>query len=197
MNKSFFKTSKIFYEGPKSKNPLAFKYYNPDEIVNGKSMSEHLKFSVAFWHTLNYDGSDPFGMGTIIRPWSKISAPMDRALAKVDALFELCEKLNVKYFCFHDRDIAPEGDTLRETNKNLDTVVEHIKDHMKTSKIKVLWVTANMFSNPRFVHGAATSPNVDVFAYAAAQVKKLLKLRKKSGPRITFSGEDVKDTKPC
>ncbi len=171
----------IPYEGPKSKDPLSFRYYNPNEIVDGRSMSEHLKFAVAFWHTFNYDGSDPFGMGTMQRPWSKVSNPMDLALIKVDALFEFCEKLNVEYFCFHDRDIAPEGGTLRETNKNLDVVVEHIKDHMKTSKIKPLWVTANMFSNPRYVHGAATSPNADVFAYAAAQVKKALEIAKEVG----------------
>ncbi len=168
----------VHYEGPKPRNPLAFKCYNPDEVVDGKKMSEHLRFAVAFWHTFNYNGSDPFGVGTMIRPWSKVSDPMDLALAKIDALFELCEKLNVEYFCFHDRDVAPEGNTLRETNKNLDVVVNHIKEHMKISKVKVLWVTANMFSNPRFVHGAATSPNADVFAHAAAQVKKALEVAK-------------------
>ncbi len=196
MNKSFFETSKISYEGPKSKSPLAFKYYNPEEIVDGKKMSEHLRFSVAFWHTFNYGGSDPFGTDTMMRPWSKVSNPMDLALAKIDALFEFCEKLNVEYFCFHDRDIAPEESTLRETNKNLDIVVDHIKDHMKTSRVKVLWVTANMFSNPRYVHGAATSPNADVFAYAAAQVKKALEIAREVGAQnyVFWGGREGYDT---
>ena len=186
----------VRYEGPKSKNPLAFKYYNPKEMVDGKGMSERLRFAVAFWHTLNYDGSDPFGMHTMLRPWSKLSDPMDVALAKVDAIFELCEKLSVEYFCFHDRDIAQEGNTLRETNKNLDVVVKHIKDHMKTSKIKVLWVTANMFSNPRFVHGAATSPNADVFAYASAQVKKALEVANEVGAQnyVFWGGREGYET---
>ena len=174
----FENVSKITYEGPESKNPFAFKFYNPDKIIDGKTMKDYLKFSVAFWHTMNYDGRDPFGEGNMIRPWSSISDPMSQALAKVDALFEFCEKMNIEYFCFHDRDIAPMGDTLRETNKNLDRVVSHIKDHLKTSKTKVLWVTANLFSNPIYVHGAATSPNPEVFAYAAAQVKKALEIAK-------------------
>ena len=186
----------VHYEGPKSKNPVAFKYYNPKEMVDGKKVSELLRFAIAFWHTLNYDGSDPFGMGTMIRPWSKLSDPMDVALAKIDAIFELCEKLSVEYFCFHDRDIAPEGDTLRETNKNLDAVVKHIKDRMKTSGVKILWVTANMFSNPRFVHGAATSPNADVFAYAAAQVKKALEIAKEVGSQnyVFWGGREGYET---
>ena len=196
INKNFFETSKASYEGSKSKNPLAFKYYNPDEIVDGKKMSDHLRFSVAFWHTFNYGGSDPFGMNTMKRPWTEITEPMDLALAKVDAIFEFCEKLNVEYFCFHDRDIAPEGNTLRETNKNLDTVVSHIKERMKTSKVKVLWSTANMFSNPRFVHGAATSPNAEVFAYAAAQVKKALEIAKEVGAQnyVFWGGREGYET---
>ena len=196
INKNFFETSKASYEGSKSKNPLAFKYYNPDEIVDGKKMSDHLRFSVAFWHTFNYGGSDPFGMNTMKRPLTEITEPMDLALAKVDAIFEFCEKLNVEYFCFHDRDIAPEGNTLRETNKNLDTVVSHIKERMKTSKVKVLWSTANMFSNPRFVHGAATSPNAEVFAYAAAQVKKALEIAKEVGAQnyVFWGGREGYET---
>lgn len=192
----FNEIKQIIYEGSKSKSPLAFKYYNPNEIIDGKKMSDHLKFSVAFWHSLNYNGSDPFGIGTMMRPWSKISNPMDLSLAKIDALFELCEKLSVEYFCFHDRDIASEGSTLRETNRNLDIAVNHIKDHMKTSKVKVLWVTANMFSHPRFVHGAATSPNADVFAYAAAQVKKALEIAKEVGAQnyVFWGGREGYET---
>ncbi len=193
---AFFKVSKVHYEGPKSMNPFAFKYYDPNEIADGKKSSEWLRFAVAFWHTLNYDGSDPFGIGTMVRPWPRTYNPMDLALTKVDVLFEFCEKLNVDYFCFHDRDIAPEGDTLRETNKNLDIVVRHIKDHLKTSNVKVLWVTANMFSNPRYVHGAATSPNSEVFAYAAAQVKKALEIAKEVGAQnyVFWGGREGYET---
>ncbi|HEX7057086.1 MAG TPA: xylose isomerase, partial [Bacilli bacterium] len=152
---------------------VSFKHYNPQEIVLGKTMEEQLRFSVAYWHTFTGTGADPFGVGTMIRPWDHLSG-MDLAKARVEAAFELFEKLGVKFFCFHDRDIAPEGDTLQETNKNLDVIVAMIKERMKASGVKLLWNTANMFTNPRFVHGAATSCNADVFAYAAAQVKKAL-----------------------
>ncbi len=172
--------NKIQFEGPESKNPLAYKYYNPDEIVLGKRMEDYLRFSVAYWHTLVADGTDPFGAATMQRPWNGYSG-MDLAKARVEAAFELIEKLGLKYFAFHDRDIAPEGATLTETNRNLDVIVAMIKDHMKTSSVKLLWNTANMFTNPRFVHGAATSPNADVFAYAAGQVKKSLEIGKELG----------------
>jgi len=164
---------KIQYEGKQSKNPLAFKHYNPDEIVLGRRMEDYLRFAVAYWHTFVGEGSDPFGVGTAVRPWQG-SNGLDLAKRRVEASFEFYEKLGVPYFCFHDRDIAPEGDTLRETNQNLDVIVGMMKDYMKTSKVKLLWNTANMFTNPRFVHGAATSSNAEVFAYAAAQVKKAL-----------------------
>lgn len=178
----FFKgVSKIQYEGKDSDNPLAFKYYNENEIIGGKTMREHLRFAVAYWHTFQAEGADPFGVGTAIRPWKDITSPMDLAKAKVDANFEFCEKLTVPFFCFHDRDIAPEGSTLSETNKNLDEIVLRIKDHMKTSNVKLLWGTANAFSNPRYVHGAATSCNADVFAYAAAQIKKAMEVTKELG----------------
>lgn len=173
----FENVEKIQFEGPKSTNPLAFKYYNPDEVVGGKTMEEILRFSVAYWHTFTMDGTDPFGQGTMIRPWDRFSG-MDLAKARVEAAFEFFEKLNVPFFCFHDVDIAPEGSTLRETYKNLDEIVAMIKDYMKTSKTKLLWNTANMFSHPRFVHGAATAVNADVFAYAAAKVKKGLEIAK-------------------
>jgi xylose isomerase len=172
---------KIEFEGKESKNPLAFKFYNPDEKINGKTMKEHLRFAVAYWHTFRGDGGDPFGDATVDRPWEKFSDEIDAAKARMDAAFELFEILGVPYFCFHDRDIAPEGETLAETNKNLDIIVEHVKEHMKTSETKLLWDTANLFSNPRFMHGAATSPYADVFAYAAAQVKKALEVGKELG----------------
>lgn len=176
MAEYFKNIAKIQYEGPKSDNPLAFKYYNPDEVIGGKRMEEHLRFAVAFWHTFMGTGSDPFGPGTAVRPWDSVSSKMDLAKAKMEANFELCEKLNVPFFCFHDRDIAPEGDSLKESNKNLDEIVKLAKELMKTSKVKLLWGTANAFSNPRYVHGASTSPNADVFAFAAAQVKKAMEV---------------------
>ena len=178
----FFKgIENIRYEGPKSKNPLSFKFYNPDELVMGKKMKDHFRFSVAFWHTINFHGRDMFGVETMERPWDKFTDPMDRAYAKIDALFEFCEKLGVEYFTFHDRDIAPEGENLRETNKNLDKAVERIKENMKSTGIKLLWGTANLFSHPRYSQGAATSPDPDIFAHAAAQVKKVLEVTKELG----------------
>jgi len=169
----FESVGKIQYEGRNSDNPLAFKHYNPQQVVLGKTMEEHLRFAVAYWHTFTANGSDPFGAGTMIRPWDRYTA-MDLAKARVEASFEFYEKLGAPYFCFHDRDIAPEGSTLKETNANLDEIVALIKEHMKSSKVKLLWNTANMFTNPRFVFGAATTSNADVYAYAAAQVKKAL-----------------------
>jgi xylose isomerase len=174
MSEYFKNVSKIQFEGKGSDNPLAFKYYNPDEIIAGKTMKEHLRFAVAYWHTFQGTGGDPFGPGTAVRPWDDISDPMELAKAKVAANFEFCEKLGVPFFCFHDRDIAPEASTLSETNKRLDVIVALMKEYMKTSPVKLLWGTTNAFSNPRFVHGASTSPNANVFAFAAAQVKKAM-----------------------
>ncbi|MFW5741647.1 MAG: xylose isomerase [Spirochaetota bacterium] len=166
----------IPYEGPDSTNPLAFKYFNADERVGDRTMREHLPFSIAYWHTMNGRMADPFGVGTAIRPWDEITDPMDQAKARMDALFEILEKLGVRYFCFHDRDIAPEGETLAETNKNLDEIVEHTKKLVDSSNVSLLWGTACLFTNPRFVHGASTSCNADVFAYSAAQVKKAIEV---------------------
>ena len=176
----FESANKVLYEGKDSKNPLAFKYYNPDEVVGGKTMKDQLRFSVAYWHTFTADGTDPFGAATMQRSWDRYDG-MDLAKARVEAAFQLFETLNVPFFAFHDRDIAPEGSTLQETNKNLDVIVTMIKEYMQTSNVKLLWNTANMFTNPRFVHGAATSCNADVFAYAAAQVKKGLETAKELG----------------
>ncbi|WHY99464.1 xylose isomerase [Peribacillus simplex] len=176
----FESVNKVSYEGKDSKNPFAFKYYNPEEVVGGKTMKEQLRFSVAYWHTFTADGTDPFGAATMQRSWNKYDG-MDLAKARVEAAFQLFEKLEVPFFAFHDRDIAPEGITLKETNKNLDVIVSMIQEYMKTSNVKLLWNTANMFTNSRFVHGAATSCNADVFAYAAAQVKKGLETAKELG----------------
>lgn len=171
----------IGYEGRDSRNPLAFKYYKADEVVLGRTMADWTRFAGAYWHTLGGDGTDMFGWGTMQRPWTTINDPMERARVKVDAIFEFCEKLGIPFFCFHDRDIAPEGDTLRETNRNLDVIVSLIEDHMKTSTVRLLWGTANMFSNPRFVHGVASSCNADIFAFAAGQVKHMLEVSKRLG----------------
>ncbi|WP_163537960.1 xylose isomerase [Gracilibacillus sp. YIM 98692] len=176
----FENVDKIKFEGPKSNNPLAFKFYNPEEKINGKTMEEFLRFGVAYWHTFTEDLSDPFGVGTAIRNWDKYDG-MDRAKARVEAAFEFFEKIGAKYFCFHDVDIAPEGDSLRETYQNLDTIVDMIKNYKKDSDVKLLWNTANNFTNPRFVHGAASSSNADAFAYAAAKVKKQLEIGKELG----------------
>ncbi|MFW5986343.1 MAG: xylose isomerase [Halanaerobiales bacterium] len=181
MREFFENVDKIKFEGRQSKNPLAFKYYNPQEVVGDKTMAEHLRFSVAFWHTFTGAGTDPFGTGTMQRPWESISDPMELAKARIKANFEFLQKLGLNYFCFHDRDIAPEGDSLAETNSNLDEIVELVQELMEETGIKLLWGTANLFYNPRFVHGAATSPNADVFAYAGAQVKKALEVTNKLG----------------
>ncbi|WP_426449600.1 xylose isomerase [Paenibacillus sp. S-38] len=173
---SIFKNvPKIAYEGRNSDNPFAFKHYNPQEVVLGKTMEEHLRFAVAYWHTYTANGTDPFGVGTMVRAWDSYSG-LDQAKKRVEANFEFLDKIGVPFFCFHDRDIAPEGETLQETNKNLDIIVAMTKEYMQSSGKKLLWNTANMFSNPRFVHGAGTTNNADVFAYAAAQVKKGLEV---------------------
>ena len=168
-----FNIGKINYEGPKSKNPLSFKHYNADEVIAGKTMKEHLRFAMSYWHTLCGDGTDMFGIGTTDKTFGE-SDPMKIAEKKVDAGFELMDKLGIDYFCFHDKDIAPEGETLAEFQANLDKIVPIIKDRMKKYGKKLLWGTANLFNNPRYAHGAGTSPYADVYAYAAAQVKKAL-----------------------
>src|SRR5271165_171830 len=172
---------KIRYEGPQSKDALSFRHYNESEVVAGKAMKDHFRFSVAYWHTMRGSGSDPFGPGTMLRPWENGCDDVDMAQKRVRVAFEFMEKLTNPFFCFHDRDIAPEGASLAETNKNLDAVVKVIKEEMQRTGIKLLWGTANLFSNPRYVHGAATSPNADSFAYASAQVKKALEVTKELG----------------
>ncbi|MDM7320551.1 MAG: xylose isomerase [Fervidobacterium pennivorans] len=180
METMYFEVGKIVYEGPDSKNLLSYKFYNPEEEVLGKKMKEWFKFAVAYWHTFNSRGQDPFGDPTFNRPWFH-NDPVSTSFAKIDALFEFCEKTGIEYFTFHDRDLAPEGLSLKESNKILDKVVEKLKEYMKTSNIKLLWGTANLFSHPRYAQGAATSPNPDVFAYAAGQVKKMLDVTKELG----------------
>lgn len=186
----FNQVEKIKFEGPTSKNPLAFKYYNAEEIVMGKTMKEHLRFSMSYWHTLCGEGSDPFGAGTVDRPWDDANTdPVERAKARVKVAFEFMEKMGLEYFCFHDRDIAPEGKDLKETNEILDQIVDVIEAEMKRTGIKLLWGTSNCFSNPRFMFGAGTSPNANVFAYAAAQIKKAMEITKRlNGEGYVFWG---------
>jgi xylose isomerase len=172
---------KIAFEGTNSKNPLAFRHYNPDEVVAGKTMRDHLRFAVCYWHTFRGTGSDPFGPGCAQRPWEDGTDSVDMALKRVDVAFEFMEKLGVPFYCFHDRDVAPEGKTLKETNDNLDKVVKKLKEAQSRTGIHLLWGTANLFSNRRYVHGAATSCNADAFAFAAAQVKKMLEVTKELG----------------
>lgn len=182
MKKSHFpKIKTIAYAGAKSRNPLSFRHYNPDELVDGKPMSEHMRFSIAYWHAFRGTGADPFGPGTIQRPWEKGKDPVSTALVRMDAAFEFFTKIRAPFYCFHDRDIAPEGRSLRESNRILDRVVAHAKQLQKATGVRLLWGTANLFSNPRYMSGAATNPDPHVFAYAAAQVKKALDVTKALG----------------
>lgn len=181
LNEFFPNVPKITFEGKDSKNDFAFKYYNPEEVVGDKTMKEHLRFALSYWHTLTGTGSDPFGLPTMVRPWDNVTDPMELAKLRAKGAFELMQKLGVEYFCFHDIDIAPEGESLAEKQKNLDEIVAYIKDLMKETNIKLLWGTTNAFSHPRFMHGAATSCSADVFAYAAAQVKKALDITNELG----------------
>lgn len=174
MSEFFKNISKIPFEGKQSTNPLAFKYYNPDEIIDGKPMREHLKFALSWWHTMGGDGTDMFGCGTTDKSWGE-SDPMAKAKAKVDVAFEIMDKLSIDYFCWHDRDLSPEYGSLAETNAKFDEVVDYVAEKMKQyPDKKLLWGTAKCFDHPRFMHGAGTSPSADVFAYAAAQIKKAL-----------------------
>ena len=177
----FPKIKKIKYEGPDSKNPLSFKWYNEDEIVAGKTMKEHLRFSVVYWHTFRNPLSDPFGVGTAFRPWDDGSESVKNAQKRVRAAFEFIEKLGAPYYAFHDRDVAPEGKSLAASNKNLDAVAKVLKAEQKRTGIKLLWGTACLFANPRYMHGAATSCNADAFAYAAAQAKKAIEVTHRLG----------------
>jgi len=172
---------KIKFEGPDSTNPLAFRYYNEKALIDRRSMKDHLRFSVAYWHTMRGTGAAPFGPGTMLRPWDSGDNSVENAVNRGKGAFEFIEKRGAPFFCFHDRDIAPEGSTLAETNRNLDKVVKVVKREMDRTGVKLLWGTANLFSHPRYMHGAATSCNADAFAFAAAQVKKAIEVTKELG----------------
>ncbi len=176
MTNYFPEVTKVQYEGPESKNPLAFKHYNPEEKILGKTMAEHFRFSVCYWHTFKGLGNDPFGPGTMIRKYNQSTDPMEVAEKTLDAAFEFFTKLGVGFWCFHDRDIAPEADDLSETNKRLDQIVEKAKQKQDETGVKLLWGTSNLFSHRRFMAGASTNPSPEVFAYAASQVKKAMEI---------------------
>ncbi len=179
----------IPYEGSDSRNPLAFKHYEASAVVEGKSMRDHLRFSVAYWHTFRGTGADPFGAATMHRPWDDGSDSIENAQNRARAAFEFIEKLGAPYYAFHDRDVSPEGKTLGESNANLDAVVAVLKQEQERTGVKLLWGTANLFSNPRYMHGAATSCNAEVFAFAAGQVKKAIEVTHELGGQgYTFWG---------
>ena len=189
MKPAFAEIKKIKFEGPKSKNPLAFRHYNPSEKVEGKSMKEQLRFSVTYWHTFRGQLADMFGAGTAQRPWDDNSNSVENAQNRVRVAFEFMEKLGAPYYAWHDRDVAPDGKNLREANRNFDAVAAVLKEEQKRTGIKLLWGTAQLFVHPRYVHGASTSPNAEVFAYAAAQVKKAMEVTHElGGEGYTFWG---------
>jgi len=180
---------RIEYEGPRSKNPLAFKHYNPDELVVGKPMKDHLPFSLTYWLPIRAQLADMFGAGTAVRPWEDGTNSMEMAEPRARVAFEFLEKLGAPFYAFHDRDVAPEGKSLRETNKNLDAIVKVLREEQQRTGVQLLWGTACLFAHPRFAHGAATSCNADVFAYAAAQVKKAIEVTHKlKGAGYVFWG---------
>lgn len=196
MKEYFENIGKIPYKGKNSTDPLSFKYYDPDEIVGGKTMREQLKFALSWWHTMGGDGTDMFGCGTTDKTWGETD-PTKRSFAKVDAAFEIMDKLSIDYFCFHDRDLSPEYGSLAETNKEFDKVTDYIADKMKADPSKkLLWGTAKCFDHPRYMHGAGTAPSADVFAYAAAQIKKAIEATVKLGGKgyVFWGGREGYET---
>ncbi len=176
-----FPCESVKYEGPSSKNPLAFKHYKADEVVAGKTMAEWFRFGCAYWHTMRGTGADPFGAGTAAHPWDDGSNSVANAQNRARVFFDFLEKIGIDYYCFHDRDVAPECATLAESNKALDQVVDTLEEEQKRTGKKLLWGTACLFVHPRYQQGAATSPNANVYAYAAAQVKKAMEVTHRLG----------------
>ncbi len=175
MSKEYFKEiKKVEYEGPETSNPLAFRFYQPEKLVAGKPMKEHLRFAMAWWHTLCADGGDPFGHGTLVYPWDNIEDPIEKGKARMDAGFEFLEKCGIDYYCFHDYDLVEEAPTLAESEKRLHKMVEYAKQKQAETGKKLLWGTANLFSHPRYMNGAATNPDFQVVAWAATQVKNAI-----------------------
>lgn len=196
MSEIFTGLKKVEFEGPQSKNPMAFKYYDPNRMIMGKPMREYLPFAMAWWHNLGAAGTDMFGRDTADKSFGAKPATMEHARAKVDAGFEFMQKLGVEYFCFHDVDLVPEADDIKETNRRLDEISDYILAKMKATGIKCLWGTANMFSNPRYMNGAGSTNSVDVYCFAAAQIKKALDLTVKFGGRgyVFWGGREGYET---
>ncbi|MBQ9071147.1 MAG: xylose isomerase [Clostridia bacterium] len=186
----------IKYEGSKSKNPFAFKFYDKNRVILGKTMEEHLPFAMAWWHNLCAQGTDMFGRDTANKSFGETVGTMAHAKAKVDAGFEFMKKLGIKYFCFHDVDIVPEAEDIKETNKRLDEITDYILEKMQGTDIKCLWGTANMFSNPRYMNGAGSTNSAEVYCFAAAQVKKALELTVKLGGKgyVFWGGREGYET---
>ena len=189
MSDYFPNVPKIAFEGTSSTNPFAFRHYNPDEKVGDKTMREHLRFGAAYWHVMRNELGDPFGAGTALMPWDDGSESLQNALNRIPVFFEFLNKSQIDYYCFHDRDIAPEGATLTETHKNLDRVVDELEKFQNETGKKLLWGTACLFAHPRYAQGAATSPSADVFAYGASQIKHALEATHRlGGEGYTFWG---------
>jgi len=186
---STFPIPPVRFEGAKSRNPLSFKVYDPDELVEGKPMREHLRFASAYWHTMRNPLADPFGTGTAQMPWDDGSESMANVLHRVDVFFEFLEKIGIEYYCFHDRDVSPERATIAATEADFDQVASRLKEKQDETGRKLLWGTACLFAHPRYAQGAATSPDVHVYAYAAAQVKKAMEVTHQlGGEGYTFWG---------
>lgn len=189
MSEHFPNVPTFQYEGPGSTNPFAFRHYNADEVVGNKTMRDHLRFGAAYWHVMRNELGDPFGAGTALMPWDDGSDSLQNALNRVPVFFEFLQKSQIDYYCFHDRDIAPEGATLAETHKNLERVVDELEKFQNETGKKLLWGTACLFSHPRYAQGAATSPQADVFAYGASQIKHALEATHRlGGEGYTFWG---------
>ena len=192
----FDNIDKIMYEGKESKNPFAFKFYDAERVVMGKKMKEHLPFAMAWWHNLGAAGTDMFGRDTANKSFGAEKGTMEHAKAKVDVGFEFMEKLGIEYFCFHDVDLVPEAEDIKETNRRLDEITDYMLLKMRKTGIKCLWGTANMFSNPRFMNGAGSTNSVEVFCFAAAQIKKALELTVKLGGKgyVFWGGREGYET---
>ncbi len=196
MSEIFKNIDTIKYEGASSKNPLAFKFYDPERVVLGKKMKEHLPFAMAWWHNLGAAGTDMFGRDTADKSFGAEKGTMAHAFAKVDAGFEFMQKHGIEYFCFHDVDLVPEAEDIKETNRRLDEISDYILGKMKETGIKCLWGTANMFSNPRFMNGAGSTNSAEVYCFAAAQIKKALDITVKLGGKgyVFWGGREGYET---
>ena len=196
VNSVFSEFPAIRYEGPESGNPLAFRWYQPDRIVLGKPLRDHLRFAVAYWHSLGLTGADPFGAPTIDRPWMRGGDPMSAARMKADAAFELFRVLDVPFFTFHDRDITPEGDDLKSSLRNLHIMADYLAEKVQIANVGLLWGTANTFAHRRFMSGAATNPDPEVFAFSAATVKHCMDVTQQLGGKnyLLWGGREGYET---